>query len=233
MRELLYLVGHTPKADGKRRWFEQDEGDERLARDRALINRDYPDLKYGLNYRLRKVFLDGVITLRAECGLPTQIKTRIVFPDAYPEHEPMAFEIGDMFPHILDRHFFPNGRCCLWLPIKSEWKPCETTALLGFLDQVATFFERQLIYDASPNKRWAWGEWGHEIRGYIEFVQETLEVDTSLVSNFAGLLSGKESISPASNCPCESGKKFKYCHAKRLAGVIERLGENNPFTLTQ
>lgn len=223
MRELLYLVGPTPGADSRQRWFQRDEGEERLAHDRTLIERDYPTLKYGLNYRLRRVFLDGTITLRAVCGIPTQIKTRIIFPDEYPEHEPMAYETGDMFPHIADRHFYPDGGCCLWLPVESEWRPREETTLHNFLDQVSTFFERQLIYDASPEKRWAWGERGHGIKGFIEFIQEALGGDASLVNNFAGLLSGREEINPASDCPCDSGKRFKYCHAKRIAKLIERL----------
>lgn len=229
MRELLYLAGHTLKDDGKRRWFEQDEGDERLTQDRALIRGDYPGLKYGLNHAGRKVFLDGAIILRAECGIPTRVKTRVVFPDSYPELEPMAFETGNMFPRIADRHFFLDGGCCLWLPVESQWKPRASMGLHDFLDHVSTFYERQLIYEASPDKHWAWGERGHGIAGYIEFVQETLGEDASLASNFVGLLSGKEEIEPASSCPCKSGKKFKHCHAKRLIKLIERLGKHNPF----
>jgi hypothetical protein len=229
VRELLFLVGPTPKTDGKTRWFEQDEGDVRLKQDRALIRHDYPDLKLGMNWRLKKIFLDGTITLRAECGIPTRIKTRITFGDSYPRYEPIAYETGNMFTHIANRHFFPDGRCCLWLPVETQWKPQEATALHGFLDQVSTFFERQLIHDASPDKRWAWGQRGHGIEGYIELIQEELGGDASLVSNFAGLLSGREAIAQNSDCPCESGKKYKYCHAKSLARLIERLGGQNPF----
>jgi len=229
VRELLYLAGHTPNDDGRQRWFERDEGAERFAQDRDLIRHDYPDLKYVLNHRLKRVFLDGTITLRAECGIPTRIKTRIVFTGAYPKYEPMPFETGNLFPHIADRHFYPDGGCCLWLPVESEWKPHEPDGLHKFLDQVSTFFERQLIYDASPEKIWAWGERGHGIAGYIEFVQEALDGDALLVSKFTGVLSGREKIEPLSPCPCDKGKKFKYCHAKRIARIIERLGKDNPF----
>jgi hypothetical protein len=229
VRELLYLVGPTPKTDGRLRWFERDEGDERLKQDRALIRHDYPNLKFGLNWRHKKIFLDGSITLRAECGIPTRIKTRLVFSDYYPAYEPLAHETGNMFPHIADRHFYLDGGCCLWLPIETQWKAKEPTALIKFLDQVATFFERQMIYDASPDKSWAWGQRGHNITGYIEFIQEALGVETSLV-NFAGLLSGKEHLDPNSACPCETGKKYKSCHARRLDKVLAQLGERNPFS---
>jgi hypothetical protein len=229
VRELLSLAGHTLKVDGKPRWFERDEGDERVTRDREIVRRYYPDLKYGLNHYFRSVFLDGPITLRAECGIPTHIRTRIVFPDDYPAQEPAAYEVGKMFLHIADRHFFLDGRCCLWLPVESQWKPHEATALREFLDQVATFFERQLIYDASPDKSWAWGERGHGISGYIEFAQEALGGDESLFSKFKGVVSGQEQIRPSSFCPCGSRKKFKSCHANRLATLMERLTAYNPF----
>ncbi len=229
MRELLSLAGLTPRADGRQRWFERDEGAERLACDRALIRCDYPDLNYGLNHRHKGIFLDGNITLRAECGVRTRIKTRVLFANGYPEHEPIAYEFGNMFPHIADRHFYSDGGCCLWLPVESEWRPDDATALQKFLDQVSTFFERQLIYDASPDKRWAWGERGHNVVGYIEFIQEALGGDASMVNSFAGLLSGREEVDLASDCPCGTGKKYKYCHARRLAMLIERLGKHNPF----
>ncbi len=230
MRELLYLVGPTPKTDGRTRWFEQDEGDERLKQDRALIRHDYPDLKFGMNWRHKKIFLDGTITLRAECGIPTRIKTRLVFGDYYPAYEPVAYDTGNMFPHIADRHFYVDGGCCLWLPIETQWRQQEATALHSFLDQVATFFERQLIYEASPDKSWPWGQRRHNIAGYIEFIQEALGVDTFLVSNFAGLLSGKDHLEPNSDCPCGTGKKYKHCHASRLGKLVAQLGERNPFT---
>lgn len=233
MRELLYLVGPTPKIDDNTRWFEADEGDERLRRDRELIRENYPDLKYGLNYRLKTIFLDGTITLRAECGIPTRIKTRLTFPDSYPYYEPTAYERGNLFPHTADRHFFPDGRCCLWLPVETQWNPLELTGLHRFLDQVSTFFERQLIYDASPDKHWPWGQRGHNIQGYIEFVQETLGVEVSLIDNFMGVLTGRENISPTSKCLCGSSKKYKYCHRDRLAFLLERLRGHNPFVTAQ
>jgi len=135
-----------------------------------------------------------------------------------------------MFPHIADRHFYSNGACCLWMPVESQWELEDATGLHSFLDQIATFYERQLIYDSSPNKRWAWGQRGHGIVGYIEFVQEALG-DPSLVNNFAGLLSGKEILPLTSNCPCESGKKYKYCHARTVSNLTATLGSHNPFLL--
>jgi hypothetical protein len=233
VRELLYLAGPTPQTDDKKRWFVSDEGDERLRRDRELIRKNYSDLKYKLNHRLKTIFLDGTITLRAECRIPTRIRTRVTFPDSYPDYEPTAYETGNLFPHTSDRHFFPDGRCCLWLPVETQWKPLEPTGLHYFLDQVSTFYERQLIYEASPDKRWPWGQRGHDIHGYIEFVQDTLGIHASLIGNFIEVLSGRENISPTSKCLCGSGKKYKYCHHDRVVFLLERLRGRNPFVTAQ
>ena len=229
MRELLYLVGPTPKIDESARWFERDEGDQRLQQDRALIRYDYPGLRFGMNWRRKEIFLYGTITLRAECRIPTHIPTRVIFSDAYPTIEPIAYETTNVFPHIPDRHFYKDGGCCLWLPVESQWKPHDPTGLHGFLDQVATFYERQLIYDASPEKSWPWGQRGHGITGYIELVQEMLGEDSSVVTNFLGVLSGKEIIARNSNCPCGRRKKFRLCHANTCAKILAKLGRHNPF----
>jgi hypothetical protein len=111
VRELLSLAGPTPKTDGRTRWFERDEGDARLKQDRALIRHDYPDLKFGMNWRLKKIFLDGTITLRAECGIPTRIRTRVLFDNYYPKYEPTAYEMGNMFP------LSPTGTSILMVPV--------------------------------------------------------------------------------------------------------------------
>lgn len=220
MRDLLYLHVHTPpKIKDGEKWFEQDEGDARLSRDRQLIKGKYPDLKYGLNHRNKFVFLYGEIVLKeASSGIPTRIGVKILFPDEYPKTEPIAVEIANLFEHIADRHFYPNGICCLWLPPESQWNPDDENALLKFLDHVAVFFERQLIYDATGGTVWAWGERGHGRSGYIEYIQEKLNVTSEKLQNFLPLISGKMSFEKKSRCPCGSGRPFRFCH---LSMVVE------------
>ena len=73
MRDLLYLHVHTPpEIKNGDKWFEQDEGDARLAQDRQLIKTKYPNLKYGINHRNKLVFLFGEIILKeVSSGIPT------------------------------------------------------------------------------------------------------------------------------------------------------------------
>jgi hypothetical protein len=55
------------------------------------------------------------------------------------------------FPADLDRHLLTGGRCCLWLPLQSRWTN-DRDALLPFLDELAVFFDRQLVYDATAGR---------------------------------------------------------------------------------
>ena len=229
MRALLYLHVHTPpKTEAGDKWFERNEGDARLARDRRLIKTKYPDLKYGLNHRNKAVFLYGEISLKEESsGIPTKIGVQILFPDDYPKTEPLAVETSNLFKHIPDRHFYPSGICCLWLPPESQWNERDENALLKFLDHVSVFFERQLIYDSTGGKTWAWGERGHGRKGYIEYIQEKLKVDAEKLQNFLPLITGKTVLGKKLPCPCGSRRSYQFCH---LPAVIKLADVANFIT---
>lgn len=216
MREWLHLLGRLPKNNGQPKWFERDAGDARLAHDRKLLAQKYPDLEFALNFRLQKVVLRETITLKEEhSGIPTRVKVQIVFPDDYPLTEPIASDNADQFPHIADRHFYKDGQCCLWLPLESQWRYEDKNTLLNFVDQAAIFFERQLIYDASGGI-WAWGERGHGIAGYIEFLEEQLGGDFQKIEVFIPLLTGKATIYNKSKCPCGSSRNYNICHKAKV-----------------
>lgn len=223
MREWLHLLGPTPPSDGPLKWFERDEGDARLAHDRALIAEAYPDLKFALNFKFRQVVAQGTITLREEnTGVPTVLKTKIIFPDSYPELEPIALDDGGHFHHIADRHFYKSGVCCLWLPLESQWRRDDPDTLLNFVHQVAIFFERQLIYEASGGV-WAWGERGHDEAGYIEFLEEQFGTEYKTIEIFLPAILGKVSIGGKSKCPCKSGRTYGLCHKTHVELVKKRI----------
>ena len=228
MRELLHLHGHTPQNKTEEKWFERDDGDARLARDRELIKNDYPYLKYGLNHREKRIFLRGKIVLIEEfSGVPTNIEVKVIFPDFYPQIEPTAYDADNQFEHVADRHFYPDGRCCLWLPPESEWRVKDDGTLLNFLNQVAVFFERQLIFDASGEKIWAWGSRGHNEDGFIEYIQEKLRVDSERLKFFLPLISNKALLDKKSRCPCGSKRPYRYCHFPMVNELNLLLGGAN------
>ena len=198
---------HAPGLN--RHWFERDGG-KRLAHDRELVAEQYPHLLYSTAERVN---LRGPLIFPSESGIMTRIAIRIDFPIWYPQCEPLAYDDEKRFPADLDRHLLTDWRCCLWLPTRSRWKPYDPDALLGFLDEVALFFDRQLIYDATGRKKWPGGEYPHRRAGYVEFLKETLVVDQSTLDALAPVLLNR--LRPERNgpCPCGSGRKFKKCHA--------------------
>jgi hypothetical protein len=117
----------------------------------------YPGLHYWVDDYRGVAKLDGTIVIRTESGIPTRIKSRIEFPDDYPNQEPRVYESVGRFHREPDRHFFPDGRCCLWLPPESKWNRKDPNCLLRVLDETVLFFERQLIHELYPDALWPGG----------------------------------------------------------------------------
>jgi hypothetical protein len=159
------------------------------------------------------VRLRGLLLFGSDSGITTRVAVRLDFPARYPEQEPTAYDDEGRFPPGLDRHILRDGRCCLWLPPRSRWKPYDLDALLPFLDEVALFFDRQLVYEATGGKKWPGGEYPHGHAGYLEFLQETLTVDRSKIEALAPALLNRARPERNDPCPCGSGRKFKRCHA--------------------
>jgi len=65
---------------------------------------------------------------------------------------------------------------------------------------------------------WAWGERGHGRSGYIEYIQEKLNVSSEKLQIFLPLISGKTNLEKKSRCPCGSSRPFQFCH---LPTVVE------------
>jgi hypothetical protein len=209
-------------------WYLRDGG-ARLAQDRAAIAEVFSGLSYRIDEAAGRVFLDGVITLVAECGIPTHLAVRVEFPSDYPQGEPRIFEVAGRFPHVSDRHFFEDGQCCLWLPPESRWKPEDPDGLCRFLEEAAVFFDQQLVYEAEGQGEWPGEQRSHGDEGYLEFVQEALGGDRHLLAVFAPILTGLKTEHVQSNdpCPCGSRRKYKRCHKPRVEDIKKRMGSAN------
>ena len=207
-------------------WYHKDEG-LRLANDRAIVTQFYPGLEFQVDEQTQRISLFGIITHVAECGVPTDIIVRIVFPDDYPNQEPQLYDAANQFPHSLDRHIGPNGLCCLWLDIESDWDKNNPLALREFLDQSALFFDRQIVFDALPQGKkheWPGGQRGHGVQGYIEFIRERLSNDDKILSALAPIFAKQKHEEPNMLCPCSSGKKYKNCHRREVNSIRQKLG---------
>lgn len=205
-----------------KRWYE-GEGRSRLIHDRKLLADAYPDLRYVIDGTTGQVYIVGLITIVAECGVPTEIAVRIDFPADYPEHEPLVYDAGSRFPHIADRHFLPDGQCCLWLPPKSRWNPDDPDGLYCFLNEVVVFFDQQLVCEAE-GKGWPGNQWSHGEAGYIEFVLEKLGGDYKLLAILAPIFAGRYRFPGKRRCPCGSGLKYKKCHQGIVQEISQQVG---------
>jgi len=216
MRGKLFRRSHTLRK--LQTWHERDGG-LRLAHDCALLNQLHPQLSYRVDPETGFVCLHGNLEYQLACNVPTWVAVRIVFPHDYPRSEPVAYDEENRFPHIADRHFYANGRCCLWLPPESSWKPSDGDALVEFVDQVALFFDRQLVCEAQPSHRhiqWPGGERAHGVTGYLEYVRDVLGGDEGAVAALVPILVGRRRIGRNRQCPCGSARKYKKCHLDRV-----------------
>jgi hypothetical protein len=167
--------------------------------------------------------LEGTITIKTACGVPKRVAIRVELPDDYPDSEPRAYDAAGRWPHIADRHFFPDGRCCLWLDVESRWRPEDPDRLLCFLTEVALFFHRQFVYDVT-------GKWPGEARShgeiaYVEWVLDELGGDRQLLAALAPVFAGYSVPGRKSPCPCGSGRRYKRCHADTVDAITGRCGQ--------
>lgn len=223
MQGRMYPHVHTHQRS--KPWHERDAG-HRLAHDGEQIAPMYPGLTYHIDGNTGEVALEGTLTLLADCGIPTYIQVRMVFPDNYPSQEPRVYDVANRFPHTADRHFYPNGQCCLWLPPESRWAAHDPDGLCRFLEEVAVFFDRQLVYDAEGKGIWPGEQRSHGIDGYLEFIQEALGGDQRLLAIFAPILLEKVLIQRNDRCPCGSERKYKRCHLDHIENIRKRVEQD-------
>ena len=202
------------------RWWEDDEGVDRLARDRQIVAEGHPALHHEVQADGGMAVVGDYI-FTTDTGQQYRIPTRITFPDRYPTKEPLAFETGKRFPHEMDRHFYPDtGRCCLWLPVESDWQPGDPEALRTFLDQLGIFYLRQVMLDAGVTDVWPGPQRGHGAQGYVDALVEQWGMREDQVRRMRRALTGK--IGRNAPCPCGSRVRFRRCHQGFITRFIQR-----------
>lgn len=205
------------------RWWE-GPGSARLAHDAAIVLEMQPGLRHEEQADGRMALV-GEIEVRTESGVPHRIPSRIDFPPDYPRTEPVALETGNRFPHTTDRHFYskPDGRCCLWLDVASEWRPRDPDALRHFLDQLATFYHRQLILDVDLDAGWPGREHVHGGAAYVEHLMGRWGMSRGALRRMTPALEGR--VSRSGRCPCGSGRRFRRCHQTEVDEFVGRANE--------
>jgi hypothetical protein len=205
------------------RWYE-GSGADRLDHDRRLVN-SRPELSLEFLVDANEgVALVGTVTVQLRSGIRYPIKTRIEFPSDYPQSEPRVFETGDRFKHKIDRHFYPDGRACLWLEdFETDWRADDQDALGTFLDQVLVFYLRQLAFNANPKAGYP-GPWrGHGDVGLIEPLEDALRVPAQALPRMWRALAG--GVYRNAPCPCGRRVRYRKCHRARIQAYRATLSQ--------
>lgn len=208
-------------------WWEGN-GAERLKHDEEIVGEVQPRLVHHARPDgLMSLVGDFVIGTRS--GAEHRIPTLILFPPDYPVSEPVAFETSERFaPHHSDRHFYPNGGCCLWLDIESPYDPADPDGLRVVLDQLLVFYHRQLMMEAGVVDVFPGPQRGHGGFGYLDYLKESWATDDATVRRLRFALAGKQD--PKSVCPCGSGRQYRRCHQGHVTRFRQK---SSPQTLAQ
>ena len=194
-----------------------------LEKARALITASiygsqWPDLRW--RDAGETTYLEGDIAIDEGFGCIESVQIAIEFGPNYPRYEPKVRETGGRFPHIMDRHFYSDGRCCLWHHLQSLWDSNDPQSLLKLLDQVALFFRRQLICDttgAFPGPQLQHGD-----AGTRQAIVQVLGGE-NLVKIFAAPLLGRRDFPTNAPCPCGQARKYKKCHQATVASLRQKV----------
>jgi hypothetical protein len=206
-------------------WYERDGG-LRLAQDQAALRAKHSQFSFDVDPETQRICMKGSLDYQLACGVPTKVGVRVEFPADYPSREPRAYDGDDKFLHEADRHFHPDGRCCLWLRPESEWDVNSPDALAHYLDQVVVFFDRQLICEALPAydaSQWPGGARGHGVTGYLEYVEDVFGGDEGLMEVLLPVVVGKQRIGRNHICPCGGSLKYKRCHLSHVEKIRRSL----------
>lgn len=224
------MFRHRRTASNPKSWFERNGG-ALLRKEQALVAQNYPSLTFAADPVRAQLQLTGTITLLSDCGVKTPLLVRVEFPADYPLSEPDAYDEGKHFPEDVDRHIVQGGRFCLWLPPCSPWNPEDPNRLLRFLDEVAVFLERQLVYDATGRREWPGPQRKHGRAGYEEFMVQVLGGNEADLHTLFPVILGRLPVGRNDACPCLSKRKYKHCHEGVVSDIVRRIGRSRLLQL--
>ncbi len=165
-------------------------------------------------------YVKGAFIVGTDAGYPNRVPTEIHFPTDYPTSEPWAIQTPGKFEHIADRHFYPGGRCCLWLPVLTPWHARDQYAFRHFLEQLTLFYHRQLVMDANPGSNFPGPQWDHGVPGFLEYLSREWNLPPRALRR---IIEGAPTAEP---CPCASGKSFLRCHEPQANRFRRRAGRD-------
>jgi len=204
-------------------WFRRN--DKLYRYEAGLVRAHFPKLKYYVRGE-KLLILKGEIDLIHDSKLLDTYQVEILFLEDYPFSHPVAREISNRIPWIMDRHVDSKyGLFCLGprVHVQQFWEQHRT--ILDFINGlVVPFLANQSFFERMGE--WPNGWYAHGTPGILEFYKEEMGgSDISLIIDVLERLIANEDLGRNDKCFCGSLLKAKRCHFdnyKRLKGVLNK-----------
>ncbi|HHT9706117.1 hypothetical protein SDB85_11260 [Legionella pneumophila serogroup 8] len=184
----------------------------------------FNDLKF--NIIDEEVIVEGYWTVHGQDKPIMRYKIKIIIPSDYPQTIPKIFEIDNLIPKKIERHFNPadNSACLFVKPERWKHWPLGSGIDVFLNGPVKDFFFSQTYYDLTGI--WPFGEYNHGDLGIIEYFLKFLNL-TNVLSlyeffPYIDLMKPEKRLL----CPCRSGIRFRQCHWERFKFLKDRLPRN-------
>ena len=135
----------------------------------------------------------------------------------------MVTELDGKIPVTYHTYLYPEKILCLGTAVELyqifTQKPC----LSNFIDNILNPYLYRWLFIEKFGKA-PWEDRSHGLKGIIEAYSSILQIPLNLtmIVEFLNLLIRQETRSN-SLCPCNSGKKVKCCHKKKLEKLLKTV----------
>lgn len=199
-------------------------GKSLFERDYVTVQERFPKLKYSWSSKFSIWIIAGELDIcDAEGVYWNTFNIAIVVPESYPYCVPVLIEKSEIIPREIDWHISAEGICCVDVSNSLIAKSKTGIDICSFIsDKVYSYLANQL-YKLIESK-YAGKEYAHHLDGIIQYyIEEHNLSDKRAVASFLRRIVEKSLLGRNSMCPCESGKKIKYCHEHSIH-TIKSLG---------
>lgn len=185
--------------------------------------KEYPNLSWTWNKDIP--YVSGIYHFKGENNgiiLKDDFRIKISFPKDYPCTIPQVFELDGKIG-LNYHHFQSDSSLCLGTEIDLYMIFANNPCIDTFMNDILNPYLYRWLYIQKFGKE-PWADRSHGNKGIIESYAELLNIptDKEIVNCFLYLLLENKTRAN-SLCPCNSGKKVKCCHKKKLEKLFKKV----------
>jgi hypothetical protein len=161
--------------------------------------------------------LKGVLAFKADHQgeiFADDFDVEIHIPESYPSEMPLVKEVGNRIPrdYHVNQH---DNSLCLAAPIAVKMKFSEGETLLCFIESLVIPYFYNFLYQQKYGFP-IFGELSHGHEGILEFYKQYFQHSEDAVILELLRILAMDDYWGYSQCPCNSGKKLRNCHGRKL-----------------